>query len=226
MASVLLPIADGSEEMEAITIVDILRRGGVEVIIAGLEDGPVTCSRGTVIVPDATLDDALERDFDMVALPGGMPGAERLKNDPRLQALIRSMADEGKFVSAICAAPMALSHAGVLEGKKATSYPGFLDGDEHAGVTYTGSAVECDGNVITSRACPYKCSYCFNHAQLALTRLDGETRRWFDRRSVENVVAEINELRERYPLDKVLYIDDSFIQSRDWLDAFLDGYTE
>ena len=81
-------------------------------------------------------------------------------------------------------------------------------------------------NVITSRACPYKCSYCFNHAQLALTKLDGETRRWFDRRSVENVVAEINELRERYPLEKVLYIDDSFIQSRDWLDAFLDGYTE
>ncbi len=81
-------------------------------------------------------------------------------------------------------------------------------------------------NAITSRACPYKCSYCFNHSQLALTKIDGETKQWFDRRSVENVVKELNEVRERYPLEKVLYIDDSFIQSRDWLDEFLTGYTE
>ncbi len=81
-------------------------------------------------------------------------------------------------------------------------------------------------NVITSRACPYKCSYCFNHSQLALARIDGETRQWFDRRSVENVVEEINGMRDAYPLQKVLYIDDSFIQSQAWLDAFLTGYTE
>ena len=80
-------------------------------------------------------------------------------------------------------------------------------------------------NVITSRACPYKCSYCFNHSQMAMTRLDGETKQWFDRRSVENVVAEIDEIRQRYPLDKILYLDDSFIQSQSWLDAFLTGYT-
>jgi radical SAM superfamily enzyme YgiQ (UPF0313 family) len=80
-------------------------------------------------------------------------------------------------------------------------------------------------NAITSRACPYKCSYCFNHSQLALTRIDGETKRWFDRRSVEHVTAEINALRDRYPLEKVLFLDDSFIQSRAWLDEFLAGYT-
>ncbi len=80
-------------------------------------------------------------------------------------------------------------------------------------------------NAITSRACPYKCSYCFNHSQLALTRIDGETRRWFDRRSVEHVAAELNALRDSYPLEKVLFIDDSFIQSRSWLDEFLAGYT-
>ncbi len=80
-------------------------------------------------------------------------------------------------------------------------------------------------NVITSRACPYKCSYCFNHSQLALTRIDGETKQWFDRRSIDNVVDEINQLRDRYPLDKVLFVDDSFIQSESWLHAFLDGYT-
>lgn len=80
-------------------------------------------------------------------------------------------------------------------------------------------------NVITSRACPYKCSYCFNHSQMALTKLDGETRQWFDRRSIENVVSEINGIRDHYPLEKILYIDDSFIQTQSWLDAFLDGYT-
>ena len=81
-------------------------------------------------------------------------------------------------------------------------------------------------NVITSRACPYRCAYCFNHSQLALTRMDGETRRWFDRRSTEHVTAEINALADRYPLGKVLFIDDSFIQGRVWLDAFLTGYTQ
>ncbi len=80
-------------------------------------------------------------------------------------------------------------------------------------------------NVITSRACPYKCSYCFNHSQLALSRIDDETKRWFDRRDVSNVTAEINELRDTYGLEKVLFLDDSFIQSRSWLDAFLTGYT-
>lgn len=81
-------------------------------------------------------------------------------------------------------------------------------------------------NVITSRACPYKCSYCFNHSQLALTKIDHETKRWFDRRSIENVVAEIDGIREDYPLEKILFIDDSFIQTQSWLDAFLTGYTE
>ena len=81
-------------------------------------------------------------------------------------------------------------------------------------------------NVITSRACPYRCAYCFNHSQLALTKLDGEARRWFDRRSIENVTREILAMGERYPLGKILFIDDSFIQSKTWLGAFLDGYTE
>lgn len=81
-------------------------------------------------------------------------------------------------------------------------------------------------NVITSRACPYKCSYCFNHSQLALTKVDHETKQWFDRRSVADVTTEIRLLQQRYPLDKVLFIDDSFIQSRAWLHNFLDGYTQ
>lgn len=81
-------------------------------------------------------------------------------------------------------------------------------------------------NVITSRACPYKCSYCFNHAQFALTKIDGETKKWFDRRSIKNVVQEIDQIRSQYPLEKVLFIDDNFIQSQEWLHAFLDGWKE
>ena len=79
-------------------------------------------------------------------------------------------------------------------------------------------------NVITARACPYKCSYCFNHSQMALTRLDGETKPWFNRRSVEHVVREIQNIREHYPLDKVLFIDDSFVQGRAWLEEFVERH--
>lgn len=79
-------------------------------------------------------------------------------------------------------------------------------------------------NVITSRACPYKCSYCFNHSQMALTRLDGETKPWFNRRRVEHVVREIQDLRERYPVEKVLFIDDSFVQGRSWLESFAETH--
>ena len=75
MSRVLVPLATGCEEMEAVTIIDILRRAGIEVIAAGLEDGPVTGSRGTRILPDMTLDEALRSEFDMVVLPGGLPGS-------------------------------------------------------------------------------------------------------------------------------------------------------
>ncbi len=74
MSRVLVPLAEGCEEMEAVTIIDLLRRGGVEVVAAGLEDGPVTGSRGTRILPDMTLDEALGQEFDMVVLPGALPG--------------------------------------------------------------------------------------------------------------------------------------------------------
>jgi protein deglycase len=151
MPRVLVPIAEGSEELEAITIVDLLRRAGIEVVVAGLHAGPVTCSRQTVIVPDTTLDDALREDFDMVVLPGGLPGANHLDNDARIHELLRRMAESGKFVGAICAAPKVLANAGLLAGKRATSYPGFLDAFAGEGVSSTGGAVECDGKIVTSR---------------------------------------------------------------------------
>lgn len=151
MASVLVPLAQGCEELEAVTIVDLLRRASIEVITAGLVDGPVKASRGTVIIPDKHIDEVLDNDFDMIVLPGGLPGADYLDNDPRIHELLTSMADKGKYIAAICAAPKALASAGLLKGKKATSYPGVLDKMDVEGMKYKTSSVVKDGKIITSR---------------------------------------------------------------------------
>lgn len=150
MTTALIPLASGCEELEAVTLVDILRRAGVQVTTAGLQDGPVRASRGTVLVPDAALETALRQDFDLIALPGGMPGSEHLKNDSRIIALLQRMHAAGKYVAAICAAPMALHAAGLLEGKRATSFPGVLDRlpGSHR---YSSDAIVVDGNILTSR---------------------------------------------------------------------------
>jgi 4-methyl-5(b-hydroxyethyl)-thiazole monophosphate biosynthesis len=151
MARVLVPLAPGFEELEAVTIIDLLRRAGIEVVSAGLSPGPVKGARGTVLLPDATLEDALKHDYDMVALPGGMPGAKNLDEDPRIKALLVDMAAHGKYTAAICAAPIVLASAGLLAGKCATSYPGFLDKMDLADVTCSAEPVVLDGKVITSR---------------------------------------------------------------------------
>lgn len=151
MSRVLVPLAPGFEDLEAVTIVDLLRRAGVEVVTVGLAPGLVQGARGMRMQPDADIDAVMERDFDMIALPGGMPGAENLKNDARVQALLKKSASAGKYTAAICAAPIALAAAGVLDGKKATSYPGFLDKLNLEGVTYLSDAVVKDGRVVTSR---------------------------------------------------------------------------
>lgn len=151
MARVLVPLAPGCEELEAVTIIDLLRRAGIEVVAAGLEPGIVKASRGTQLVPDTTLDSVLKDDFDMIALPGGMPGAQHLKEDARVQELLKRMAAQNKYTAAICAAPVALAEAGLLSGRKATSYPGALEKLGLADVSLQREAVVTDGKVITSR---------------------------------------------------------------------------
>lgn len=151
MASVLVPLAQGCEELEAVTVVDLLRRAKIDVVTAGLVPGPVQCSRGTVIVPDATLDDALKRDYDMVVLPGGQPGATNLERDARIVGLVRKMAGQKKFTAAICAAPRVLAVAGVLDGRRATGYPGAIDAAKFPRVRLEELAVVADGHIVTSR---------------------------------------------------------------------------
>ena len=149
MHKVLVLLAQGCEEIEAVTIIDILRRAGIEVTSAGLDDLPVLGSHGVMLLADTTLDLAQHQEFDMIVLPGGQPGTDNLKADKRLTALLRQMAQQGKYVAAICAAPSVLAAAGLLDGRKATCYPTCLDGFPQVHLQ-TAAVVE-DGKLITSR---------------------------------------------------------------------------
>lgn len=151
MARVLVPLAQGCEELEAVTIIDLLRRAQIEVVTAGLAAGPVKASRGTVLVPDQTLDEALRQDYDMLVLPGGQPGATHLEKDGRILKLLQTMAAAGKYTAAICAAPRVLAVAGLLDGRQATGYPGSLDPGQFPAVRLTTQAVVRDGQILTSR---------------------------------------------------------------------------
>lgn len=147
---VLVPLAPGCEELEAVTIIDLLRRAGIQVVVAGLSEGAITGSRGTRILPDMTLDEAMKQEFDMIALPGGLPGSDHLADDSRITTLLRLMNESGRFVGAVCAAPKVLARSGVLNGKRATAYPGVLQSEQHPAIS--GNAVVRDGQVITSRS--------------------------------------------------------------------------
>ena len=149
MKRVLVPLAEGFEELEAVTIIDVLRRAGLEVVVASLGSSPVTGSHGIRIAADTPLAALAEQDFDMIALPGGMPGADHLKKDPRITEIVQRLHGNGRPVAAICAAPMVLASAGILDGRRATSYPGFLA--DAAKTTVVGDAVVVDRGVITSR---------------------------------------------------------------------------
>lgn len=147
MTKVLVPLADGLEEVEAITIIDLLRRAGVEVTTAALKGEVAEGAHGVTIGADMTLDKALTAEYDMIVLPGGGVGAQNLEADPRIGPALKKQVAAGKFACAICAAPVVLEHAGLLEGKKATCYPGF----ELSSATNTGAPVEVDGKVVTGR---------------------------------------------------------------------------
>ncbi len=148
---VLIPLAQGCEELEAVTVIDLLRRANIKVVTAGLDSDPVHASRGTVLIPDTTLDEALQDDYDMVVLPGGLPGADHLDQDPRIHELLLKMAERGQYIAAICAAPKVLANAGLLNGKNATAYPGTLEKMTLQDVALKSDAVVKDGKIITSR---------------------------------------------------------------------------
>lgn len=142
---VIVPLAPGFEEIETMAIVDILRRGEVEVYLAGTTEPPVASARGVKVIPDILIDDI--EDYDAVVLPGGNPGYVNLAGDERVLKLVKDAYKAGKYVAAICAAPSVLGKAGIMEGITATHYPGI----EVIGAKYTNEKVMRDGNIITSQ---------------------------------------------------------------------------
>ena len=149
MAKVVIILADGFEELEAVAIIDVLRRAGIEIVSAGLHEGSVSSARNVKVIPDTIIDTITSDDFDMLVLPGGMPGAANLNADERVGGLIRDFNRKGKMTGAICAAPYVLANAGILDGKRVTSYPSFKD--KLGPAIYEEKTVVEDGNILTSR---------------------------------------------------------------------------
>lgn len=150
MAKALVFLAPGFEEVEAMTVVDLLRRGGVEVVTAGLEP-QVEGSHGVRVIPDRRLEEvAGVEDFDALICPGGYPGYENLRRNRRVLELVREAAEKGRIVAAICGAPSVLAEAGVLRGKRATIYPGMEEELKRGGGKPSKGLVVVDGKVITS----------------------------------------------------------------------------
>lgn len=143
-------IADGCEEVEALTVVDIVRRAKLEIDMISINGTKqVTSSRNVTFMTDTTKEEADFSAYDGIILPGGMPGTVHLGENDTVSQVIREFAKEGKLVAAICAAPSVLGQAGILNGKKAACHPGFEEKLTGAEVFF--SPVVCDGNVITSR---------------------------------------------------------------------------
>lgn len=150
MKKILIHFANGFEEVEAITPVDVLRRAGCEVItvsVTGKKE--VTSARGVTILADKLFEESDYSRADVILLPGGQPGSDNLNRHEGLKKQIKAFHEQGKIISAICAAPLVLGSAGILKGKKATCYPGVES--QLTGATCTGNAVEVDGNIITGK---------------------------------------------------------------------------
>lgn len=149
MIRVLVPLADGVEEIEAVTIIDVLRRGGVETVSAALGgELAVSGSRGVTLCADAVWDELDIDSFGAITLPGGGQGTENLAADERIIETVRAFDDAGKFVTAICAAPTVLARAGVIGERRATCYPACAG---ELGMSYDNAPVIADGTLITSQ---------------------------------------------------------------------------
>ena len=150
MAQVLIPLADGCEEMEAVIVTDVLRRAGITVMTAGLTADVITASRDVRLVPDVCWEDVDASDYDMIILPGGLDGTEALCQHAGVQQAVEEFAKSGKRIGAICAASLALYRAGILQNRAFTCYPGIEKMMDNTVIRSNERVVE-DGNLITSQ---------------------------------------------------------------------------
>ena len=166
MKKVLVPLAPGFEEMEAITVIDILRRAGLDVVAAGTQPGPITAARLTRHLPDCTLDEVRSDEFDLLVLPGGQPGATNLRHDPRLQQILQAFHASQRPIAAICAAPTVLAACGLLAGHTVTCHPSVRAEVAAAADRLSDQRVVVDGPVITSQAAGSAMEFAFRLIEL------------------------------------------------------------
>lgn len=149
--SVLVPLAAGFEEMEAVIIIDVLRRAEIDVTVAGLAGvGPVLGSRGITVMAEADLDEVGDGTFDAVVLPGGLGGTHALRDDPRVIAAVQASASSGRLTAAICAAPLVFERAGLAKDRTITGHPSVHDELRAAGAKLGPGRVVRDGQILTS----------------------------------------------------------------------------
>lgn len=166
MKRVLMPVAPGFEEIEALAVVDILRRAGLEVIMAGTVDGAIEGRSKIRVLTDVSLVSVKDQEFDMIILPGGTAGTENLKKDSRIKEIVERLNKKGKFVAAICAAPTVLSAIGITTGKNITSHPGVRDKFTREKVL--DDRVVVDGNIVTSQGPGTAIEFAFKLIELLL----------------------------------------------------------
>ncbi len=143
-------LAEGFEEIEAVAPIDVLRRAGVTVLSLSISrEKKVKGAQGIEIIADDILENHLNEAPDIIITPGGLPGSEHLKNSELVQMLLKRQYSENRYIASICASPIALERAGIVDGKKFTCYPGF-EKQVTSGI-HTGERVEVDGNIITSK---------------------------------------------------------------------------
>jgi len=153
MTRVLVPFTEGVEEIEFVAVIDILKRAGIEAVMASLDGKPVTGRSGITISSDTNLADVIDETWDMVVLPGGLPNAYLLRDDPNVKSVVQRMRNERKSIAAICAAPTALAAFGIIDNRCVTSYPGMKAEIQELSpsVVYVDDAVVEDDFLITSR---------------------------------------------------------------------------
>lgn len=156
---VLVPVAQGIEEMEAITIIDVLRRAGAQVIVASVDDIEIKASKGIQFRADRLIKECMDEEFDLIALPGGIPGAQNLRDSKDLEILLKRQAGQKKYYGAICASPAVVLHAyGLVTPGKVTCHPGFADLIDKGNII-SSSKVVVDGNCITSQGAGTACDF-------------------------------------------------------------------
>lgn len=165
---VAILLANGFETLEGLTVVDILRRAEVECTTFALEGLEVKTSHSIYVKADKNIMDEEIRNYDFIVLPGGMPGAKNLRDNDRVIDLIKEFNNKNKYICAICAGPISLAKAGIVEGRNLTCYPGFED--EMGNINYKKDLVVVDGNIITGRGPAAAIPFAFE----ILSKIDAE----------------------------------------------------